>query len=244
MTTRDCNNPARSRALAAAVLFCACSCQRAESSPNERSADTNRTSKTYHHRHAANHTPQGPETLPPPTERQLRGFDAALDAVEAADADMRYFAALTGLMYASSGRIPPQLASDVLAFGNAATRERQTALLTLFDNSAWVFDQVCGQRFESLFAEGRATRSYRQMARHVWAECKLDRFGLLEGEAAFVESVGRTGVEPLLAYFVYGYLDTHGGAHPTETELLRETARGNPTPPQPASDVEAWLAEH
>ena len=151
---------------------------------------------------------------------------------------------IIGLMMASSGRIPPQLASDILAFNNAPTRQRSTTFRAVFDNSAWVFDEVCGQQFESAFAEGQATGDRGETARHVWRECRLARYSLLGGEAEFVESSSRTGPEPILAYFVYAYLEAHGGAHPSEAKLLREVALGSPTESQRPDTVEDWLSAH
>jgi hypothetical protein len=182
-------------------------------------------------RAAAERARHGPKTLPPPNKGQLQILEKAVAATEAADADIRGFSALTGLMFASTGRIPPQLADDILALGIEGTSGRMDALRRLFNNSAWLFDEVCGQEFESVLAQAQAQANgdHGETARHVWRECRLDRYSLIGGEAELVESSSRTGPEPMLAYFVYAYLEEHGGAHALETKLLHVVALGKPT---------------
>jgi hypothetical protein len=159
-------------------------------------------------------------------------LEVALDVVEEADdADMRYIAALTGLMIASSGRVPRRLATDIVTFNGAPAHKRSSTLVAVFENSEWVFDGVCGRQFDNVIAEALAAAGCTAdtFNRHVWRECRLDRYWLLASEAEFVESMHRTGPEPMLAYFIFGYLEAHGGTHLFAAKLLREVARGSRT---------------
>lgn len=185
-----------------------------------------------------------PEILPPPTEVQLRGLRGGVEMVESADADMRFVRALTAVMIASKGRIPKQLADDLVAYNGAPSRKRSRTLSEAFENSAWMFDEICGRSFDSVFAEAVSIGRRGEMARYVWKECQFERFALLDGEEQYVEISGRTGPEPLLAYFVFAYLEQHGGAQPLEKQLLREVALGMPEGVPEPIDVEAWLRSH
>src|SRR5690606_26463105 len=93
-------------------------------------------------------------------------------------------------------------------------------------NNIWLFDEICGQSFASVTKESMELESKAEVSHHIWRECGFDRYPLLKGEEQFVEVSERVGLEPTIAYFIYGYLNEHGGAHPLESRLLWEIARG------------------
>lgn len=172
-------------------------------------------------------TSNQPEQLPPLNAQQLEHLRAALTKLEGAPLAARPSTALTGLMLAASGRIPPQLAQDLLDYNRAEAPEaRASSLSAAIEHNIWLFDEICGQSFAAVTRTAMSLGSPAAGSHHIWRECGLDRYPLLQSEAHYVEVSKVVGLEPTIAYFVYAYLDEHGGAHPLESRLLWELARG------------------
>ena len=168
-----------------------------------------------------------PKDLAPPNARQLGDLRTAVASVEQAPLDTRSAAALTGLMLAASGRIPPQLAQDLLDYNRADHPEqRASSLSAAIRNNIWLFDEVCGQSFAQVTQTSMSLGSQTEGSQYIWEQCGFDRYPLLQSEQHYLEVSKVVGLEPTIAYFIYGYLDEHGGAHPLESRLLWELARG------------------
>jgi hypothetical protein len=164
-------------------------------------------------------------SLNAPMEYQIDNLRVAVQATQQAPADERAGVALQALLQASEGRIPSRLRSNLLAYGIAPRLERSPALAKAIGDSMWLFDKTCGRSFEPV-ATTVAGLGPEQRNRHLWSECRFERFPLLAGEEEFVAASERLGPEPMLAYFLYGYFADRGGPHELELRLLREVAGG------------------
>jgi len=165
-----------------------------------------------------------PDTVPDLDPRQLSALDEGLDDLETVPDDMRHIVALTSIAVVSADRLPPDYGKGLLAYMQAPTEERSERAALLMTEHAWLFTEVCRQDFIAVMEEVSAQSGSGQKLGRVWSACEFERFDLLEDRAQFIEASER-GIEPMLAYFTYGYLELHGGAHELERALLVEATR-------------------